>query len=79
MTESRPLSSQPVGKGRGAGRHTLGEDAVVPEKPVEATLGRGSKTCATATVSNIRAGGQDLFLPPLGLPMPGPKALSIAL
>lgn len=79
MTESRPLSSQPVGKGRGTARHTLGEDAVVPEKPVEATLGRGSETCATATVSNIRAGGQDLFLPPLGHPMPGSEAPSIAL
>lgn len=79
MTESRPLSSQPVGKGRGADRHTLGEDAVVPEKPVEATLGRGSRTCATATVSNIQAGGQDLFLPPFGHPMPGPEAPSIVL
>lgn len=57
----------------------LGEDTVVPEKPVEAALGRGSETYATATVSNIWAGGQDLFLPPLGHPMPRREAPSIAL
>lgn len=73
MTESRPLASQPVGKGRGTDCHELGEDAVVPEKPVKAALGRSSETWCSSSCLKYLGWGPGPFsscLPPLEPPMP---------
>lgn len=55
-----------LGQGQGADCHELGQDAVSPEKPVEAAIGEELKTQSDRKLSaRTWAGGQDLILPDL--------------
>jgi hypothetical protein len=72
MTESRPLLPVP-GQGLGADCHELRKDAVIPEKPVEAALGRGLETWwSRSCLRHVGwgPGPSPSFSAPLGPPVP---------